>query len=116
MAHWDDDSWKDSYDEWKLRSPYDDEPELECERDNVDIDILDGRCRCVCGASWPATDADIRSQFDHEREYDEYAAREQRRERWLRLTHWFRWPLFRLLEKVWPRKALKVLGDDEIPF
>ena len=27
-----------------------------------------------------------------------------------------RWPIFRLLEKVWPRKSLSVLTDDEIPF
>jgi hypothetical protein len=33
-----------------------------------------------------------------------------------RITFWIRWPLHRLLGRVWPSKACSVLSDDEIPF
>lgn len=116
---WNDDSWRDSYDEWKLRSPEDeygyyDDP---CDHEDYTVDIVDGRCWCLhCNEVWHATADDIVAQIQHEAEYAEWEAREHRREFWRKLTYPIRWPIFRLLERIWPRKACGVLDDDEIPF
>jgi hypothetical protein len=115
---WNDDSWRDSYDSWKLASPDDDYPD--CDHDRADLDILDGRWRCTCGEAWNATEEEIRAEIDREIEYAVYEARENRRQ-WRRdffaqITLPIRWPIFRLLEKIWPRKSVSVLLDDEIPF
>lgn len=113
-----DDSWRDSYDAWKLASPdddYDDDPE--CDHDDYDVDILEGRARCNrCSESWHVTEEEVQRQIEHQRQYCEWEDRENRREFWRRLTHPIRWPIFRLLERIWPRKACNVLTDDEIPF
>lgn len=111
---WQDDSWRDGYDEWKLRSPYDDV--RECEHDDPDLDVIEGRFHCDCGYSWNASADDIQAQVDRQREYDQWQARENRRERWRRFTHPIRWPIFRLLELIMPSKAYRVLYDEEIPF
>lgn len=112
---WNDDSWRDSYDEWKLRSPYDEYDE--CYHEDYDIDLLSGRCHCNrCSESWSASAEEMQAAFDHEREYAEWVDKQHRRELRLKLTLWSRWPLFRLLEKVWPRKAGRVLDDSEVPF
>lgn len=113
---WNDDSWRDSYDDWKLRSPYDEYDEPDCDHHEYEID-WEGRAHCCrCFESWWATGDEIAWNDAHDAEYATWCRKQERRERWLRLTWWFRWPIFRLLEKVWPRKALKVLDSSEIPF
>lgn len=49
---WHDESWKDSYDAWKLASPYDDYEEDECQHDDYEADILIGRATCNCCGHW----------------------------------------------------------------
>ena len=114
---WNDDSWKDSYDAWKLRSPYDDGPdEPECYHEEFEIDF-DGRARCnCCGETWMASADEIAFQREELAEYDAWSIRKERREFLRRLTYPIRWPIFRLLERVWPRKSYSVLLDEEIPF
>lgn len=109
-----DESWRDSYDEWKLRSPDDDEPE--CDHDDYDVDILDGRCRCLCGHSWYASSKEIEAEIERQREYSEWEECENRRQWWRDKTLPIRMFFFRMLERIWPRRALNVLHDDEIPF
>lgn len=104
-----------SYDAWKLASP-DDERDEECWHEEYEIG-LDGRARCDrCGYSWWATSEQIESQRRLMADYDAYCAREERREYLRRLTAPIRWPIYRLLERIWPRKSVAVLSDDEIPF
>jgi len=111
---WDDESWKDSYDAWKLASP--DDREDECLHVVFDIDY-EGRAHCEdCLATWWPSADEERLFREANARYEAYCRREERRERWRRMTHWFRWPLFRLLERIWPHKACSVLTDDEIPF
>ena len=118
---WNDDSWRDSYDEWKLRSPddeygyYDDDP---CDHEDYETDILNGRCWChKCDEVWYATAEEISRQIQHEAEYHEWECKQQRHEFWRKLTLPIRWPIFRLLERIWPRKASRILADnDDIPF
>ena len=112
---WDDESWKDSYDAWKLASP-DDEYDEECVHEDYEIN-WEGRAYCnACGDSWWASSEEITAQRIQQREYDAWCRKQERHERWRRLTHWVRWPLYRLLERIWPRKSCVVLYDDEIPF
>ncbi len=115
---WHDDSWRDSYDEWKLRSPYEEYDNSEpCDHEDHEINILDGRAWCPrCGEAWNASSEELAAQFRHEAEYYDWQLRELRREFWRKLTYPIRWPIFRLLERVWPKKACKVLLDEEIPF
>ena len=107
-----------SYDDWKLRGPEDergyyDEP---CDHAIFEIDI-EGRAHCdECPHSWWASASEIETSRRHQREYDRWCRAQERRELWRKLTWPIRWPIFRLLEKVWPRKSLTVLTDDEIPF
>lgn len=115
-----DDSWRDHYDAWKLRSPdeqygyYDDEPELDCEHEHYDIDVCTGRAECdSCFKSWYLSPEEI-DQYQEDCEREEH--RHRRREFWRKLTYPIRWPLFRALERIWPRKAHRVLLDEEIPF
>ena len=105
-----------TYDRWKTDSGYN-EPEDECYHDEFEIDALEGRAYCDrCGATWWASDDEIRLQREQHAEYDAYCRRQERREFWRRLTYPIRRPIFRLLERIWPRKSLTVLTDEEIPF
>jgi len=65
------------------------------------------------------TSEEIDAELDRQANYQEECEREDRRQRrrefWRKLTLPIRWPIFRLLENVWPRKSLSVLTDDEFP-
>lgn len=122
---WNDDSWRDSYDAWKLQSPDDDyddyNPEQDCEHEHYEIDVCTGRAECVeCSKSWYLSGEEIDAELDRQANYQDECEREDRRQRrqefWRKLTYPIRWPLFRLLDRIWPRKACRVLYDEEIPF
>lgn len=104
---WDDDSWKDSYDSWKLASP-DDEYEEECLHEDYEADINGRATCCRCSYVWWLTDEEI----EHERElhvaYDDMMLREERRERIRRILHKVTW--------MWRRWRKPTPIDDEIPF
>lgn len=105
-----DDSWRDSYDEWKLRSPYDDEPEEECWHEEYEID-WEGYANCQrCGHMWSATPEQIKAERLAVEAYDEHCRREERRERLERRFGWLRfW-------RRWKRKPRPAEIDDGIPF
>lgn len=88
----------------------------ECYHEESEID-WEGRARCDrCGAMWWASDDEVRDQRERLREYDAWCRKEARREFWRDITHPIRWPIHRLLKRIWPRKSHAVLADDEIPF
>jgi hypothetical protein len=124
-----DDSWRDGYDSWKLRSPEDEyggyydayDRECDCDHEDYDIDVCTGRASCnLCSHHWYLDSCEIDAELDRQARYHEGMEREERRHRrrqfWRRLTYPFRWPIFRMLQRIWPRKSLSVLTDDEIPF
>ena len=88
-----------------------------CEHDFPDIDILTGEWYCSrCGELRAATQDEIEAEIEFHRQYAEHEEREHRREFWRKLTLPIRWAIFRTLERIWPRKSISVLTDDEIPF
>jgi len=101
---------------------YDDyDAELDCEHDDYDIDVCLGRASCnCCDKVWYLTSEEVDAELDRQANYHDEMEREDRRQRrrefWRKMTLPIRWPIFRLLERVWPRKSLAVLTDDEIPF
>ena len=106
-----------TYDQWKCsdpNEPYDDEPE--CDHEDYETDILDARCRCVCGHSWHAEIEDINAEIERQARYQEDMDRENRRQWWRDRTYPVRMFIHRVLARVWPRRSLSVLHDDEIPF
>lgn len=118
-----------TYDQWKTTDPrdyYEDEedeynPERDCEHENYEIDVCTGRAECdQCSKSWYLSAEEIDAELDRQANYHEDCEREERRQRrlvfWRKLTLPIRWPIFRMLERIWPRKSLVVLTDDEIPF
>jgi len=118
---WNDDSWCDGYDAWKLRSPDDEYGYYEepCDHDDREIDILDGRTRCSrCGESWYATAAEIDAELRFQSEYAEAMEREDRRQWWSDLLYNVRYPLqaihWQMQKRGWFRS--RVMTDDEIPF
>jgi hypothetical protein len=112
-----DDSWRDSYDDWKLASPYDEYDQEPCDHEAYEINIVDGRCWChKCNEVWHASKDEISLQIQHEAEYHEWERTHHRREFWRKLSYPIRWPIFRLLERIWPQKATRVLDDGEVPF
>jgi hypothetical protein len=86
---------------------YEDDP---CDHDDYEIDILDGRCRCMCGHSWYASDEQVNAEIERQRQYCEYEERENRRQWWLD-----RWDsvksFFRRRER-----GPALVSDDDIPF
>jgi hypothetical protein len=110
---WHDDSWRDSYDAWKLRSPYDDEDYQDgCDHPDPEIDILDGMYRCHCGHSWCATEQDIKAEIDRM-----VAAEEE----WRRQMRWKWWhDLCDRVRSLFPGRprvpATMFKTDDDIPF
>ncbi|MCK1577741.1 hypothetical protein [Bradyrhizobium sp. 174] len=115
-----DDSWRDGYDDWKLASPDDDYPDT-CEHRDPEVDLLEGFVRCArCGEAWSATPAELTAELEHQAAYFEQEERGLCRRWWrdlvAKVTFPIRRPVYRLLERVWPRKSLVVLTDDEIPF
>jgi hypothetical protein len=106
---WNDDSWKDGYDAWKLRSPYDDEPEEECYHEHYEADI-NGRATCDrCSHTWWLTDEEIERERELVASYDQMMRREEwrlwRQEFVDRLAFWRRW-----------RKRKHAIIDDDLPF
>lgn len=107
-----DDSWRDSYDAWKLASPYDDYDYDECDHEDFDIDILDGRCTCHrCGERWTATEAELLHQIDSEAAYARYMDELNRKQWWSDLWDRIKAP-FRRLRSIRQPKEM----DDDIPF
>ena len=99
----------------------DDGAERYCEHDDVEIDVISGRAYCqCCPQSWHLSEQEVDEELDRQARYLEECEREdrrrKRREFWLKLTLPIRWPIFRVMEKIWPKKAAAVLTDDEIPF
>ncbi len=101
---------------------YDDyDPEIDCNHEHYEIDVCTGRAECdYCSKSWYLSIDEIDAELDRQANYHQEFEREERRQRrhklWRKLTFPIRWPLFRLLERVCPRKSLSILTDDEIPF
>jgi hypothetical protein len=103
---WHDDSWKDSYDSWKLASP-DDEREDECLHEDYEADVLGRATCCRCSHLWWMTDDEIKWERERSEAYDRIMRRADRRER-----------VRQILDKVrrlwrW-RKPSPI--DEEIPF
>lgn len=109
---WNDDSWRDSYDSWKLSSP--DEYDDPCDHEDYEIDVLDGRARCDrCGESWYATDDEILRQIDNEAAYNAHMELENRKQWWRDL--WSRIRSFVYRREPYRRPYGPTL-DDDIPF
>ena len=105
---WNDDSWKDGYDTWKLASPYDDDDP--CDHEDYDADVLTGRAMCNrCGHAWWQTTEEIELECRRIAEYSEWVAEQERP--WVRFKEWARdwWLSIR-----WPPRKLPA-GDD-LPF
>lgn len=118
---WNDDSWRDSYDAWKLASPDEDGPEEDyCEHDQYSIDILSGRAECdMCPHSWYVTNEEIERECQRQAEYDEWQEREDRKQWWRDRFAFILGPLSSL---HWECQKLKLrwrrapIIDDDIPF
>ena len=88
----------------------------ECCHDEHEVNY-EGRAVCDrCAATWWASADEIRAQQRRVAEFDRWCRHEARREFWRNLAYPIRWPLYRLLQRVWPRRSAPVLTDDEIPF
>jgi hypothetical protein len=110
-----------TYDQWKTDSGYDEyddyDAERECDHEEHQIDILTGRAECcMCPHSWYVSGDEITREIERQATYYEDIERQERRQWWLDKTYPVRMFLHRLLMRVWPRKSLSVLTDDEIPF
>jgi hypothetical protein len=110
---WDDDSWKDGYDAWKLESPYDDyEDDDPCDHEDYDIDVCTGRASCnICSEHWYVSSVDIDRELDRQANYYEDMERENRRQWWRDL-----WRPFQSAFAWRPWKKSVEASDDDIPF
>lgn len=109
---WNDDSWRDGYDAWKLRSP-DDEYQERCYHEGFEIDWM-GLARCGCGDVWTPNQADIDDFRYRNKIYDRHCRRQEFRERWF---GW--WDRLCANYRTWRwrrRHGFKKLVDDDIPF
>jgi len=109
---WNDDSWKDGYDAWKLAAPDDDyEDEDPCDHEDYDVDILEGRARCsMCGESWYCSDEEVLRQIDHEAAYAAWEEGENRRQWWRD-----RWDSVKSFFRR-RQRGPTLVSDDDIPF
>lgn len=109
-----------TYDQWKTRETdyayYCDESDEECAHEDFETDSEGRRSCCRCDHRWWPTKEEIETERRLQREHDKWQRRQVRREFWRKITYPIRWPIYRLLDKVWPRKSCSVLLDDEIPF
>ena len=116
---WNDDSWKDSYDAWKTREPdYGDEPD-ECDHDDYDTDLIEGRATCnKCGLRWGMSAADIQAEIDRQQLYYEQCAEQERP--WNRLKLWWRdtWLVTWARTRWWAWRHPHTEAEDEpeLPF
>lgn len=103
---WDDDSWKDGYED------YDD-----CDHEDYEIDVCTGRADCNrCNYHWYLTSEEINRELDRQANYYEDMEREERRQWWYDLWHpvWLMRIRSRLAWRPWAKSA--PITDDEIPF
>jgi hypothetical protein len=104
---WNDDSWRDGYDDWKLASP-DDEYDEPCEHDYWETDILTGIATCErCGERRMLSNEELQAQAEHEAAYNRMVDEWERRQWWRDLWDRIKAP-FRLRRKP--------VNDDDIPF
>lgn len=113
-----DDSWRDSYDEWKLACPYDDEdPRDTCGHEEYEVD-WEGRAECdYCGAHWWLTADQLvayeKAEEEWHAEYDRQCRREQSR-LW-RTVDWLSAIPQRIRHQL-RRKSRPAEIDDDLPF
>jgi hypothetical protein len=93
-----------SYDAWKCNP---DEPDEECWHEDYEADVNGHATCCRCGDTWYLSDEEIAAERAHVAAYDAMCRREERRERWARVTAAIR----RLLPKRRPEPI-----NDEVPF
>lgn len=117
-----------TYDQWKTRSPDDDweldyeeyDPEMDCEHEHYEIDILEGRCRCLCGHNWYASHEQVEAEIKRQWEYSEHEEREDRRQWWRDLGYRLLHPLmsihWSLCKRGWFCRSRNVQDDSEVPF
>lgn len=109
-----DDRWRDSYDAWKLRSPYDDEPEQDC--DHVEYEVnWEGRATCdCCGERWYLTADELSAHDEAQGRWMEEYDRLQRREhsRFWRTVDWLR----ALVKRATTRAKKPAPIVDDLPF
>lgn len=91
----------------------------ECDHDDHETDLLDGRCHCWrCGESWYATAEQIDAELRFQSEYAEAMERGDRRQWWSDLFHNLCHPLqaieWQLRRRGWLQP--KPISDDDIPF
>jgi hypothetical protein len=58
----------------------------------------------------------VSREIERQAAYYENMEREERRQWWRDRTYPVRMFFFRVLERIWPRKSINLLHDDEIPF
>lgn len=103
------DAWRDSYDAWKLASPYD-EYEPDCDHMDYEVD-WEGRATCDCGATWWLTAEEYDRHLEVETKWAANYDRMQRRE------HGLFWRALRWLRSLIPRRRTFAANvDDDIPF
>ena len=113
-----DDRWRDSYDEWKLRSPYDDCPdEPECDHEEYEVD-WEGRATCNhCREHWWLTSEQLQAYDEAQASAAEEYDREMRRYHSLfwRAVDWVNRVVYRLRLRFTEWRNAEPANDD-IPF
>lgn len=106
---WNDDSWKDGYDAWKLASPDEYDRESLCDHEYYEVDIVTGRASCNdCLAHWYVSEEKIQRQIEHEVAYHKQMERDNRRQ-------WWR-DLWQRIQSITSRRRRASVNDDDIPF